>query len=136
LERFAVPSNVSLQLLGPAPYDALPGVYAQADILVLPTLADEWGLVVHEALTAGVPVLGSLHSQAVEELVKDRENGWTFYPASPGHMYAALDAAMHTTGEQLQSMRRIARAGALELSPQRIADRLVEAVKWVAQKSS
>ena len=49
-------------------------------VLVFPTLADEWGLVVNEALAAGVPVLGSLYSQAVEELVRDGENGWTFRP--------------------------------------------------------
>ena len=135
LEQFSVPSNVSLQVLGPAVYDALPCVYAQADILVLPTLADEWGLVVNEALAAGVPILGSLYSQAVEELVKDRQNGWTFVPDSPGQMYAALDAALQTTAEELQRMRQIARTEALELSPSRVADRLAEAVEWVVRKS-
>jgi glycosyltransferase involved in cell wall biosynthesis len=135
LQQMNVPPNVSLQLLGSALYDTLPSVYAQADILVLPTLADEWGLVVNEALAAGVPILGSLYSQAVEELVKHRKNGWTFAPDCPDQVYAALDAALQTTGEELQRMRQTARSEALALSPSRIADRLIEAVEWVVRKS-
>jgi glycosyltransferase involved in cell wall biosynthesis len=30
-----------------------------------------WGLLVNEAMAAGLPVLGSVYAQAVEELVQD-----------------------------------------------------------------
>jgi glycosyltransferase involved in cell wall biosynthesis len=135
LEQLAVPANVSVRFLGPAAHDSVTSIYSEADILVLPTLADEWGLVVNEALAAGVPILGSLYSQAVEELVKDRENGWTFFPDRPSEMYAALSAALETTPEEHVRMRHAARMQALELTPSRIADRLVEAVNCVARKS-
>jgi glycosyltransferase involved in cell wall biosynthesis len=136
LEQIPVPPNLSLRLLGAAPYESLPRVYADADIFVLPTLADEWGLVVHEALAAGVPVLGSLYSQAVEELVRNRQNGWTFVPDRHGDMYAALDDALQTTRCELQRMRQDARREALALSPASVADRLFEAVQWVVRQSS
>ena len=49
-------------------------------IFVLPTLADEWGLVVNEAMASGLPVLGSVYSQAAHELCGD---GIEMAPISP-----------------------------------------------------
>src|SRR5215210_1304884 len=46
--------SVSLKFLGTVPYQQMPDIYARADILIFPTLADEWGLVVNEAMAAGV----------------------------------------------------------------------------------
>ncbi|MHA7282221.1 glycosyltransferase [Arthrobacter sp. TMS2-4] len=40
--------------LGPVPYSDLPGVIAQYDTLVLASLTEVWGLVVNEALAAGL----------------------------------------------------------------------------------
>jgi len=57
-----------------------PEVYLQGDVFVFPTLSDEWGLVVNEALAAGLPIFGSTFSQAVECLVRDGANGFTFTP--------------------------------------------------------
>jgi glycosyltransferase involved in cell wall biosynthesis len=48
---------------------AAAGTLQNADIFVLPTPADEWRVVVKEAPAAGLPVLGSRHSQAVEEFL-------------------------------------------------------------------
>jgi glycosyltransferase involved in cell wall biosynthesis len=67
--------NLELRHLGEVDYADLPAVYGGADILVFPTLADEWGVVTNEALAAGLPVLGSVYSQAVDELIQDDVNG-------------------------------------------------------------
>ena len=69
-------------------------VYAKASLFAFPTLADEWGVVVNEAMAAGLPVLGSIYSQAVEELVEDGVSGWVFRQMNrrsrrrPGPCYA------------------------------------------------
>ena len=47
----------------------MPSVYRSADLVVLPTLADVWGLVINEALWSGVPVLASLYAGASRELL-------------------------------------------------------------------
>jgi glycosyltransferase involved in cell wall biosynthesis len=67
--------------------------YLAADYFVLPTLADEWGLVVVEALSQGTPVLGSTYSDAVVELVVDGLNGFTFRPDDAGQLAAAITKA-------------------------------------------
>ncbi|HLJ15610.1 MAG TPA: glycosyltransferase family 4 protein [Bryobacteraceae bacterium] len=118
LESIPVPPQLKLRFLGSIAYENLPGLYAQAGIFVFPTLADEWGVVVNEALAAGLPVLGSLYSQAFEELVEDGVNGWTFRPDHPEEIYLALERMMATEKEKLATMRRAGRTRAGALTPE------------------
>ncbi len=130
LERMLLPSNLVLNFVGVVQYDQLPDIYAQCGILAFPTLADEWGVVVNEAMAAGMPVLGSLYSQAVEELVVNDETGWTYRPDQPEEMYEALDRAMKTQPERLDEMRRIARNRIAQLTPDFVAERVMEAISY------
>ena len=63
LHQFPCAPNLSQRFLGAVPYAELPDWYSQADILVFPSLLDEWGLVVNEAMASGLPVLGSIYAQ-------------------------------------------------------------------------
>jgi hypothetical protein len=128
LESLPTPSNLSLNFLGERNYAALAGAYASSGIFALPTLADEWGLVVNEAMSAGLPVLGSVYSQAVEELCCDGENGWTFRPDSREETIDTIGRALSTPIERLDSMRAVARAAVERLTPQYAVQRLVQAV--------
>ena len=60
---------------------------------MLPSLADEWGLVVVEALSQGTPVVGSIYSEAVASLVAPGVNGFSFAPDDPTQFASALDDA-------------------------------------------
>lgn len=60
--------------------DELAACYCAADIFIFPTLEDIWGLVVNEAMVAGLPILCSEHAGCVVELVKDGTNGFVFDP--------------------------------------------------------
>jgi len=101
----------------------------------LPTLEDEWGVVVNEAMAAGLPILGSVYSQAVEELVIDGKTGWTFVPDDQGSAHAALDAALNTSGCDRACMARAARAHASALTPARIAREIAAAIDRVITPS-
>ncbi|HEV3339715.1 MAG TPA: glycosyltransferase family 4 protein [Pirellulales bacterium] len=128
LKSIPLPRNLSLRFLGEKSYDELGQVYAEAGIFAFPTLADEWGLVVNEAMSAGLPVLGSVYSQAVEELCRDGTNGWTFRPDSRQEMIDAIDRALSAPAEQLDRMRAAARADVVHLTPEYAVDRLLDAV--------
>jgi glycosyltransferase involved in cell wall biosynthesis len=54
--------------------------YTACDVLVFPSLEDVWGMVVNEALLFGMPVLGSVHAGAVQQLVYEKETGLVFDP--------------------------------------------------------
>jgi hypothetical protein len=70
--------QVCLRLLGYVDTSEHPEVYQEGDVFVFPTLSDEWGLVVNEAMAAGLPIFGSRYSQAVEVLVREGVHGFTF----------------------------------------------------------
>ena len=131
LEQISSPPNLTLRFVGNVPYGELPKWYGQAGILAFPTLADEWGVVVNEALAAGLPVLGSVFSQAVEELVLDGRNGWTFRPDRPEDLASALDRALDTPADELENMRVRARWSVSHLTPAFAADQFLKAVRFV-----
>jgi glycosyltransferase involved in cell wall biosynthesis len=61
-------------LLGKVPHDELAELYRWADLLVMPSRFDSFGLVVPEALACGLPVLASDHVGASDFIVPG-ENG-------------------------------------------------------------
>jgi glycosyltransferase involved in cell wall biosynthesis len=130
LEELLLPNNLALSLPGRIEYLDLPTYYAKAGIFVFPTLADEWGLVVNEAMMTGLPVLGSIYSQSVEELIEDHINGWIFTPDHPQSAFHALDAAMSTPFAALENMRVSARTTAEKLTPDAIADIFLSALRF------
>lgn len=123
------PANLEFRLLGHKTYAELPALYAQVSHFVLPTLLDEWGLVVNEAMASGLPVLGSIHSQAVEELITEGVDGWIFDPLDPASFAAGLDRALLTDPAQLADMGAAARRRISSLTPQAAADRIAHAVQ-------
>jgi glycosyltransferase involved in cell wall biosynthesis len=116
------PRNVKLVVCKAKGYEDLPDIYKAAGIFVLPTLADTWAVVVNEAMASAVPIMGSLCSQAVGQMVEDGKTGWTFQPANEQEIYSAIDRAMMCSPEQLQQMRLAARQRALQITPADVAD--------------
>jgi len=131
LERIPTPANLTVQFFGHVSYDQLPGVYRGATMLAMPTLEDEWGVVINEAMAAGLPVLGSRYSQAVEELVSHGDTGWTFAPDDPQSVSAALDLALTAPAAELDRIGRAARERALALTPSVVAERMATAIDSV-----
>lgn len=126
--------NITVKFLGDIEYQKLPEVYAEGGIFVFPTLADEWGVVTNEAMGSGLPVLGSLYSQSVEELVEDGVTGWVFRPDNQEEIYSALERALGTTEDDLAKMRSMARDRIQYLTPDSVADNILEAIGYVTQK--
>ena len=131
IQAWERPANYDLQLLHEVPYAEIPGHYHAADLFAFPTFADEWGLVVNEALIAGLPVLGSVFSQAVEDLVKDGVNGWTFRPDHADELARALDRALESTPEQLDMLRTNAVESIAFLDHEYMSSRILHALNAV-----
>lgn len=91
LERRITASPVAsnIHLIGHKTYEELPRLYQHAGAFVLPSAVDEWGLVVNEAMAAGLPVLISENAGCSRDLVADGVNGFTFDPAN-SHGLATL----------------------------------------------
>ena len=131
LAAFPAPPNLTVRLLGHLPYEKLSRAYSEGGIFVFPTLADDWGLVVTEAMASGLPVFGSIYSQAVEELVKDGESGWTFRPDERAEVASKLNLALATPSERLNAMGAIARHSVRNISPASVANQVLQTAKNV-----
>lgn len=64
--------------------------YHTSNVLVIPSLNEPWGLVVNEALSAGLPVLASNRVGAVYDLIENRDTGLTFDPERPEELKVSM----------------------------------------------
>jgi glycosyltransferase involved in cell wall biosynthesis len=69
----------------------LPEVYAIADIFVLPSEHEPWGLVTNEAMACGLPVILSNMTGASADLVSEAENGFVYRCRDVDALAAAID---------------------------------------------
>lgn len=56
----------------------MPAWYAAADVLVLPSVSETWGLVVNEAMACGIPAVVSDAVGCAPDLIRQGETGGTF----------------------------------------------------------
>lgn len=100
----------------------LAAIFARCGILVVPSLSHVRAPYIAEAMTAGLPVLGSVRSAPVRGLVAQDETGWLFDPLAPGQIGSALDAALGTSPARLDEMRAAARARIRSLYTERLGE--------------
>jgi 1,2-diacylglycerol 3-alpha-glucosyltransferase len=62
-------------------YDTLPSYYGLAGAFVHASTTEQWGLVINEAMAAGLPVIVSENCGCTSDLVEDGKNGFTFAPS-------------------------------------------------------
>jgi glycosyltransferase involved in cell wall biosynthesis len=64
----------------------MPEYYASADVMVFPTLGDPHGLVVEEAMAAGLPVICTESAGDIRNRLPDGKAGYVVAPANPSVM--------------------------------------------------
>jgi glycosyltransferase involved in cell wall biosynthesis len=81
LETFCQENNLvdRIHWIGRVSYDQIGNYFHNADVFVLPTLEDTWGVVTLEAMLFGKPILCS-KGAGTSELVAHGENGYIFQP--------------------------------------------------------
>ncbi len=82
-----------VRFAGPVDYDAMATYYRCAQAFVIPTLEDNWSLVVPEAMACGLPILCSRYNGCWPELVT-AANGWVFDPREAEDICRVLAQAM------------------------------------------
>lgn len=65
-------------------YSQLPVLYKNAIGLILPSIRDQWGLVVNEAMASGLPLIVSNRCGCIDDLVQDGINGFIIEPTESG----------------------------------------------------
>ncbi len=136
LVSLATPANLALEFTGSIDYDGVAQTYSAAGVLAFPTLGDEWGMVVNEALASAMPVLGSVFSHAVLDLVEEGVTGWRFSSDNAESTYEALNRLFATSDELLADMRRNCRNRGRALTPSFAASEVLGAIATPATSQS
>ena len=89
-EAARLPFGQEVQFPGLKNSGELLPVYAQAGCFVLPSTREPWGLVVNEAMAAGLPVLVSERCGCSVDLVEPGENGYRFDPTDRAQLTGLL----------------------------------------------
>jgi glycosyltransferase involved in cell wall biosynthesis len=71
--------------------DALPDLYADADVVVMPSRSDPWGLVLNEAALAGLPLVSTTAAGAAWDVIEDGVNGFRVPPNDVGALRTAIE---------------------------------------------
>ena len=118
----------NVTFLGNVERDQLPQLYADADIAVVPSRSDTWGMVLNEAALAGLPLIASSIVGGARDLIEDGVNGFCVPPENPGALREALQRLVEDEG-----FRRSAGARSREISarftPRAWADAVTAAVE-------
>lgn len=125
-EKYA--ASDSIHILGGINYDELYKYYALCDVFVMPTLEDNWCLVVPEAMACGKPVACSVYNGGHYELVQDGVDGYTFDPLKPDSILDTL-AKFHQS--DLQAMGKKAIEIESNFTPDKAAQRIFDACRKV-----
>ncbi len=101
-------------------------LYALAEILVLPTHSDTWGLVVNEAMACGLPIIVSSVAGCSADLVEDGWNGYIVPPRDSEKLSLAIDSLLRQP-ELQQRMSARSSERIRNFSPEACADGLAAA---------
>ncbi|MDH3673080.1 MAG: glycosyltransferase [Gammaproteobacteria bacterium] len=108
-----------VRFLGPVPPSQVPEIMSQADVFVLPSNHEPWGLVVNEVLSSAVPVIVPSWVGAASDLVVTGQTGIQTKDNSPEALKEAMlqliDRAdlRHRLG---QNGQKLVRAGGFDIS--------------------
>jgi len=129
IESAIYPANLRITMLGSVPPARMPDVFAQHGVMVFPTLADEWGMVVNESLFSGLPILSSEYAQATLDLVTEGQNGWRYRPDVGDEFYDAVDRMMQVDIAELDRMAAKGRMAVAARTPAYAGERVAEVVR-------
>jgi len=132
-------------MLGAVPYAELPWLYQNCAAFVHASTVEQWGLVVNEAMAAGVPILISERCGCAQDLVIDGQNGYQFSPFDIGDMAHVLVRFSRLSDDGCRAMGLTSKQIISDWGPDRFAQGLYVAAgqatqdqtpsrNWIAQQ--
>ncbi len=98
---------------------------AQAGAFVLASYKEPWGVVIHEATAAGLPVICTEVCGAAGDLVSDGHNGYLFAPGDVGHLRDLMHRLTAMRADDVRQMGSNSFELSKQFTPELWADRLL-----------
>lgn len=120
-----------VHLLGFRNQSELPAWFSAADVVVLPSEQEPWGLVVNEAMMAGTPVIATTEVGAAVDLIRPAETGFTYSAGDVG----ALADLLRLIVRDPDATRRMGAAAARQMERWNNAS-TIEGIRCALRKTS
>lgn len=104
-------------------------LYAESDLLVLPSFTESFGFPVVEAMASGLPVVASAIGSSIELLA---DHGWFFPPDDPDAAADAVGEALSTPPQRMAEILERASTVAATLSWRANADAVIRVIESCA----
>ncbi len=114
-------------LTGGIDYDSIVPYYKAADCFIIPTLEDNWSLVVPEAMSCELPIATSKYNGCHPELVYP-ENGWVFDPLNQDSIVQTLQKIIDSQ-DRLRQMGKVSKEIVSHYTPESAAKSIIDACK-------
>jgi len=111
--------------------EMLPKYYALADIFILPSFEEVWGLVVNEALASGLYVLSSKFAGASYDLIKEGWNGEIFDPNKVEEIVELIKRVKENIKNIRERRDDISQYACKEFSIEQSAEEFLKAIKSI-----
>ena len=86
--------------------EELAGLFALAEVLILPTHSDTWGLVVNEAMACSLPIILTSVAGCSTDLVEQGWNGYIVPPRDPERLSLAIRSLIQSSELRRQMSER------------------------------
>jgi glycosyltransferase involved in cell wall biosynthesis len=126
--------NDMVEFGGPRKHSELPEVYHSADVLLLPSTSETWGLTVNEGMLCGLAAIVSDRCGCARDLVNPG-TGWSFNPRDPAGFARILERVATMPTDDLRMMGRNAAALAREYSAENCARIVLECLSVAAPQT-
>lgn len=106
--------------------DGLPQLLALADVFVFPTLYDQFGAVLSEAMAARLPVVASIYAAATIDLIEDGVTGFRIDPKDTESSAATILKALSMSKEERAALTQAAYRRVLQHDIEPTAESMVK----------
>lgn len=118
----------SIELLPFMNQDEICKIMQESGCALVPSLFEPWGLVIHEAAAAGLPIIVSKNCGATNQFVKHGVNGIFVKEGDTNSLKNAMQVIMEMGNDELISMSRRSRDFSKSITPECVAYSLMELI--------
>lgn len=116
----------NIHILGPINYSFIHKYYAICDVFIMPTLEDNWCLVLPEAMACEKAVACSIYNGGTVELIQDGVNGYSFDPLDYNSLVEVL-SKFHASNVSVEQMGEASASIEKNFSPESAAKTIFNA---------
>lgn len=127
LEKLALENKINVQFLGNRPHTELPQYFNKAEIFILPSLYEGHPKALLEAMSCGVPVIGT-NVPGIRELICHRETGY-LCGTSPSEIRTAIQEVLSDKKLQIKLGENARKFVVYNFSIERILDMELKLIK-------